>query len=319
MARKKISVVIPCFNEEEVLPELFSRLTKSAKSWSFAWNIICVDDGSTDRTWEILMEQSKKNNHWSAISLSRNFGHQTAISCGLYYADGDAVIIIDADLQDPPEELRRYIKKWQEGYQVVYAIRQKRKENFLKKFSYWFFYRLLSKMVSFELPLDSGDFSLIDRKVVSVLNSMPERNRFVRGLRAWSGFRQIGLEYERSSRFAGRSKYNLAKLRRLAFDGIISFSAVPLTIASYFGILISFIAFLGVLFTLFQRIFKDLFIKIGIGPVPGFATTVIAILFLGGIQLIFLGILGSYLSRIYDEVKGRPLWIIKNTTGIKTP
>lgn len=317
MIKKKISVIIPCFNEEEVLPALFSRLTKSAESWGFVWNVICLDDGSNDRTWKMLMEQSKKNKHWSAISLSRNFGHQTAISCGLYHADGDAVIIIDADLQDPPEELHRFIKKWKEGYEVVYAIRQKRKENFLKKLSYWFFYRLLSKMVSFELPLDSGDFSLIDKKVVSVLNSMPERNRFVRGLRAWSGFRQIGLEYERGSRLAGRSKYNIVKLQRLAFDGIISFSAIPLIIASYVGILISFVAFFGALFTLLQRIFKDFFGRIGIGPVPGFATIVIAILFLGGIQLIFLGILGSYLSRIYDEVKGRPLWIIKDTTGIK--
>lgn len=312
MQKKRVSIVIPCFNEQEVLSLLFTRITKAAKSWNMEWEAICIDDGSKDKTWDMLKAQIKKDKHWRAFSLSRNFGHQIAISCGLYHAKGDAVIIIDADLQDPPEELYRFIKKWQEGYEVVYAIRKKRKEGFIIRFCYWLFYRILTRVIAFNLPVDSGDFSLIDKKVVSVLNSMPERNRFVRGLRAWSGFKQIGIEYERKSRFAGKSKYNLFKLQKLAFDGIISFSTVPLTMASYLGLLVSSVAFIGAIFTLLQRIFQDSFAKIGIGPVPGFATTVIAILFLGGIQLIVLGILGSYMSRIYDEVKGRPLWIIKD-------
>jgi len=314
--KKSISIVVPCYNEEEVLSELISRLTKSALSWNMDWKVICIDDGSTDNTWEILMKQVKKDHHWSAISLSRNFGHQIAISCGLGYAKGNAVIIMDADLQDPPEEFYRYIKKWKQGYDVVYAIRQKRKEHLVKRLSYWLFYRIIAQLVNFDLPLDSGDFSLMDKRVVEVLNRMPERNRFVRGLRAWSGFKQIGVEYERDSRFAGKSKYTLPKMLRLAFDGIISFSPIPLTIASYLGIIISIVAFLGALFTLIQHIFTRYFVEIGLGQLPGFATTVIAILFLGGIQLTFLGIIGSYLSRIYDEVKGRPLWIIKETTGI---
>jgi polyisoprenyl-phosphate glycosyltransferase len=316
--KKKISIVIPVYNEEEVLPILFKRLTNAAKKWNLKWEVICIDDGSVDRSWDKLQKQSKKDKHWQAISFSRNFGHQTAISCGIHYATGDAVVIMDADLQDPPEDLYRYIKKWQEGYDVVYAIRTKRKEKALKKFSYWFFYRVLSKLSNFDIPLDTGDFSLMDRKVVDVLKGMPERNRFVRGLRAWSGFRQVGLEYERQSRAAGEPKYTLKKLMQLAFDGIISFSSAPLTIASYLGLWVSLMAILGILFTLIQRIFKPFFESMGIGPVPGFATTVIAILFLGGVQLIFLGILGSYLSRIYDEVKGRPHWVIKDQVGVKS-
>ncbi len=313
--QKKISVVIPCYNEEEVLKQLFIRVTKSAHSWGCNWEIICVDDGSRDTTWQQLVDQSKKDSRWKALSFSRNFGHQTAISCGLQHATGDAVIVMDADLQDPPEEVHRYIAKWKEGYDVVYAIRTKRKEGVFKRMSYRVFYIILSKLVNFYIPLDSGDFSLIDKKVVDVLNSMPERNRFVRGLRAWSGFKQIGLEYERSERVAGKTKYPFKKLLKLALDGIFSFSTIPLTLATYFGLIVSGIALIGAVFTLLQKIFSDYFAKIGLGPVPGYATTLISILFLGGIQLIFLGIIGSYLSRIYDEVKGRPQWVIKEKTG----
>lgn len=317
MRQKKISIVIPCFNEEAVLPELFRRLTKSANTWKLNYEIICIDDGSQDKTLRMLKKQSRKDAHWKVLSFSRNFGHQTAVSCGLHYATGDAVIVMDADLQDPPEELKRFIDKWLSGYEVVYAIRRKRKESPLKKSSYWLFYRLLSKLSNFDIPLDSGDFSVLDRKVVDVLKNMPERNRFVRGLRAWSGFKQIGLEYDRASRAAGAPKYTLSKLIKLATDGIIAFSSVPLTIASYIGLAVSVLAVIGVIFTLLQRIFINFFESIGLGPVPGFATIVIAILFLGGVQLIFLGIIGSYLSRIYDEVKGRPLWIIKESSRLK--
>lgn len=318
---KKISVVIPCFNEQDVLSELFMRMTEAAKSWELDWEIICVDDGSQDNTWKLLSSQHAKDPRWSVISFSRNFGHQTAVSAGMFHTTGDAVIVIDADLQDPPEEIHRFIKKWREGYEIVYAVRQHRKEGILKKISYWTFYRMFSKMIDFELPLDSGDFCIMDRKIVDILNSMPERNRFVRGLRAWSGFKQTGLEYERQSRAAGLAKYDFKKLRRLAMDGIISFSTVPLSVASHLGLWITVMSLLGITFTICQRIFETFFTSIGLGPVPGVTTIVISVLFLGGVQLIFLGILGQYLARIYDEVKKRPPWIIKQSLGItpKTP
>ena len=317
---KKISVVIPCYNEQEVLPELFRRMTEAAKSWEMDWEVICVDDGSYDNTWNILSDQFAKDRRWSAISFSRNFGHQTAVSAGMFHATGDAVVVIDADLQDPPEEIVRFIKKWREGYDIVYAVRQHRKEGILKKISYWMFYRMLSKMIDFELPLDSGDFCIMDRKIVDILNSMPERSRFVRGLRAWSGFKQTGLVYERHARTAGEAKYDFKKLRRLALDGIVSFSTVPLALAAHFGLWISALSFLGIILLVLQFIFRDFFEALGVGLKPGFST-IVSILFLGGVQLVFLGIIGQYLGRIYDEVKQRPRWIIKQSLSseIKSP
>lgn len=312
---KKISIVIPCYNEQEVLPELFRRMKEAVESWCLDWEIICVDDGSHDNTWNLLAGQHEKDSRWSAISFSRNFGHQTAVSAGLFHSTGDAVIVIDADLQDPPEELHRFIEKWQEGYDIVYAVRQHRKESVLKKVSYWAFYRIMSKMIDFDLPLDSGDFCIMDRKIVDILNSMPERNRFVRGLRAWSGFKQTGLVYERHARAAGEAKYDFKKLRRLALDGIVSFSTVPLSVASHLGLWVSGLSFLGIFIVILQRVFPYFFKSIGLGPGPGFAI-ISAILFLGGVQLIFLGIIGQYLGRIYDEVKRRPQWIIKQGLGI---
>jgi dolichol-phosphate mannosyltransferase len=312
----KISIIVPCFNEEEVLPELFSRLGKVATTWGMEYEIVCVDDGSHDRTWELLKAQNEKDPHWRSVSFARNFGHQTAVSAGLFYAIGDAVVTIDADLEDPPEEIARLLEKWREGYDVVYAIRQKRKEGWFKRLCYWTFYRLMARSVSFEIPLDSGDFCLLARRVVNTINAMPERNRYVRGLRAWSGFRQTGVPYERAARFAGSPKYNFSKLLKLATDGLFSFSTVPLRLATYLGLLVSILAFFGAIFTLAQRIFEAQFTRIGFGPIPGFATTVISILFLGGVQLICLGILGEYIGRIYEEVKGRPLWILRDSAGI---
>lgn len=313
---KTISIVIPCYNEEEVIPRLIERITKTADTFGYPWEVICVDDCSVDRTWDLLKEQTLKDPRWRALSFARNFGHQTAVSSGLYHADGDAVVIMDADLQDPPEEVPRFINKWEEGYDVVYAVRQKRKEGWLKRFCYYLFYRMIARLSSVDLPLDSGDFCLMDRKVVNVLKMMPERNRFVRGLRAWAGFKQIGLPYERCSRAAGEPKYTVKKLLKLALDGIVSFSTIPLRIASLTGFALSFISVLGILFVLCQRIFIDFFSKIGLGPVPGFATIVISNLFLGGVQLICLGIIGEYLGRIYDEIKQRPQWVIKDTAGL---
>lgn len=317
----QISVVIPCYNEQEVLPELFRRLTSAANGWNCDWEIICVDDGSHDQTWPMLVAQQTQDGRWRALSFARNFGHQTAVSAGIFHAQGDAVIVIDADLQDPPEQLERFIRKWQEGFEVVYAIREKRKEGVLKKACYWLFYRIMAKVTPFEIPLDSGDFCIMDRKVVDALNSMPERNRFVRGLRAWSGFRQIGLTYERQARAAGEAKYNFRKLLKLALDGIFSFSTVPLSLVAQVGIWISCISFLGISWTLATKIFSDFFSKHGFPPVQGFTTIVICVLFLGGIQMLSLGIIGEYIGRIYDEVKRRPAWVIHRSAGLvaRTP
>jgi dolichol-phosphate mannosyltransferase len=226
-------------------------------------------------------------------------------------------VVIDADLQDPPEEIARLLAKWEEGFDVVYAIRQKRKEGPMKRFCYWAFYRLMARLVAFDIPLDSGDFCLMSRRVVNTLNAMPERNRFVRGLRAWVGFRQIGLPYDRAARNAGTPKYGLFKLLKLAMDGLFAFSAAPLRLATYLGLWVSAFAFLGAVFTLVQKVFATQFSKIGLSPQPGFPTIVIAILFIGGVQLICLGILGEYIGRIYDEVKSRPGWIIRDSAGIR--
>lgn len=318
MSRERlISVVVPCYNEFAVLDELHRRLTAAAEAWQHPFEVVVVDDGSEAETWQKLAEIHGRDPRWRVIRFSRNFGHQTAVSAGLYYARGDAAIVIDADLQDPPEELRRFIDKWEEGYEVVYAIRRKRKESALKRFCYHSFYRLLSGAARVPIPEDSGDFALIDRRVINILNRMPEENRFVRGLRAWSGFRQIGIEYERQARAAGAPKYSFSRLLQLAVDGIFSFSTSPLRLATKLGFITSGVAAGGAVFTLAQRIFLDFFTRLGLRPVPGFATIVIAILFLGGVQLICLGILGEYIGRVYDEVKRRPLWIVRESLGLE--
>ena len=311
-----LSLLIPCFNEESVLPQLFARLEAAAETWGLDYEVICIDDGSSDRTWELLKRRHAADPRWKALAFARNFGHQTAISAGLYHCTGDVVAILDADLQDPPEELGRFLQKWREGYEVVYAVRQKRKEGPLKRFCYWAFYRLMAGIVPFDLPLDAGDFCLLDRRAVAALNAMPERHRFLRAMRAWTGFRQVGVAYERHARAAGDSKYSVRKLFSLAWDGIFSFSTAPLRVASYAGMLISGLSLLGIIFTFFQRIFAHAFARVGLAPVPGFATIVISILFLGGVQLLCLGIVGEYIGRIYDEVKRRPLWTIREAEGL---
>ena len=308
MSTNSYSIVIPIYNEEENLPELYNRLTDVMTSLQEPYEVIFVDDGSKDNSLNIMREMHQRDKRIKTISLSRNFGHQIAISAGIEYARGKAVIVMDGDLQDPPEVLPPFIQKWKEGWDAVYAIRRKRKENLLKRAAYAIFYRLLKKISSIDIPLDSGDFSIMDRKIVDILKSMPERTRFVRGIRTWVGFKQVGLEYERDKRFAGKPKYNFKKLVKLALDGLISFSYVPLKLAVSFGFVISGVSFLGAIATLFQRLFTDT-------TVPGYATTVISILFLGGIQLITIGILGEYIGRIYDEVKQRPLYIIQEIIG----
>jgi polyisoprenyl-phosphate glycosyltransferase len=315
----KISVIVPCYNEEDVLPKLFERLGTVAETWNAAYEIICVDDGSHDGTWRILKAQNQKDPRWRSLAFARNFGHQVAVSAGLFHATGDAVVIIDSDLQDPPEQISRLLEKWREGFQVVYAVRTKRDDPKLKQFLAWGFYRLLSLAVPFNVPADAGDFCLLDRRVVDVMNALPERNRYLRGLRAWSGFRQTGIEFQRQARAAGAAQYTFRKSFRLAMDGVFSFSTVPLRLATYLGLIVSMLAFLGALFTLCEKIFADQFAKFGFTPGPhGIPTLVISILFLGGVQLICLGILGEYLGRIYDEVKGRPHWIIQDQAGLET-
>jgi polyisoprenyl-phosphate glycosyltransferase len=314
---QKISVIVPCFNEEAVLPQLFKRLGEAAATWGMDHEIICVDDGSRDNTLQLLKQRHATDPRWCVLSFARNFGHQTAVSAGLHYATGDAVVVIDADLQDPPEELGRFFEKWRQGYDVIYAVRQNRKEGVIKRICYWSFYRLMAGIASFEVPLDSGDFCLMDRRVVDIIKQMPERNRFVRGLRAWTGFKQIGIAYERPARAAGETKYGIRKLFRLAWDGLFSFSTVPLVLVSYLGLFISTIAALGIVFTFAQRLFAGWFQELGLAPVPGYATIVISVLFLGGVQLLCLGILGEYIGRIYDEVKRRPMWVIKEQQGLR--
>jgi dolichol-phosphate mannosyltransferase len=313
---KFFSVIVPCYNEEAVLPQMIKQLSAVTEKWSTNYEIICVDDGSRDKTWEILKEQNQKDPRWRCLSFARNFGHQVAVSAGLYHATGDAAIIIDADLQDPPEQISRLIEKWREGFQVVYAVRTKRDDNVLKQFFAWGFYRIMERLVPFNVPTDAGDFCLLDRRVVEVINALPERNRYLRGLRAWSGFKQIGIEFERHARAAGAPQYTFKKSLKLAMDGVFSFSTVPLRLATWFGFAVSAIAFLGVLFTFCQKIFAKQFAALGLAPGPGFPTLVISILFLGGVQLICLGILGEYIGRIYDEVKGRPHWIIQDSAGL---
>ncbi len=309
-----ISVVVPCYNEEASLPALFTRLTQAASGWGCRWEIVCVDDGSRDQTWSMLQAQAAADPRWRAFSFSRNFGHQAAVSAGLKQTRGDAAIVIDADLQDPPEQLVRFIDEWRLGFDVVYGVRKSRRDPPVKRLLAWAFYRLLEQMVTIRIPRDSGDFALLDRKVVDIMNSLPEHSRYLRGLRAWVGFKQKPLVFERDARLAGETHYTFKKSFRLALDGVLAFSPLPLRLASYLGFAVSGFSLLLTAFTVAQRVFHTFFESIGLGPGPGFATIVAAITLLGGVQLICLGILGEYLSRIYEEVKGRPAWIIAEST-----
>lgn len=311
-----ISIVAPVFNEAQILPRFFSRVTKAAQEWGEPYEVVLVDDGSTDRSWEAIRYCHEQDPRWKAVRLGRNFGHQAAISAGLAFARGDCVIVMDSDLQDPPEEIARFIEKWRDGNHVVFAIRQRRKESLLKRLCYKAFYRIQSALSYVPVPLDAGDFSLMDRKVVDLLNAMPERHRFVRGLRAWVGFKQTGIPYDRPARSAGEVKYTYGKLLALAMDGITSFTVVPLRLAAIVGFIISTVSFISGSFYLLTRIFPEFFALLNFPVVPGFATTIIAVFFLGGVQLVFLGIMGEYLGRIYEEVKARPLWTTMELLGV---
>lgn len=306
-----ISVVIPLYNEEENIPQLKKRLVKATESWSEPFECVLVNDGSHDKTPQMVNQLAEEDSRFRIIHFSRNFGHQPAISAGIHHAKGDAVIIMDGDLQDPPEILLEFINKWKEGYEVVYAVRTKRKEGFFKKLGYATFYRVLHAISDIDIPLDSGDFCLMDRKVVNALNQeMPENIRFIRGMRAYAGFKQIGVTYERHERAAGEVKYTFKKLMGLAIDGLIGFSIFPLRLATYFGFLVAFPSFFAGIFFIVHRLLN--FKIFGYSPedTPGIATLAVAIFFLGGIILIILGIIGEYLGRIYIEVKKRPFYIV---------
>lgn len=311
-----ISVVTPCYNESEILREAYARFTSALESLGEPWEVVVVNDGSSDGSREILHRIHMKDGRWKVINLSRNYGHQAALSCGMRYSSGDCVALMDLDLQDPPEELPRFIAEWRKGFQVVYAVRKKRKENVLKKLLYYVFYRLLKFVSNIDIPLDSGDFCVMDRQVVDIIQRMPERNRFLRGLRVWVGFRQTGLAYERPERFAGTPKYTFRKLFYLALDGLFSFSKMPLRLIALLGVFVSGVSFSGALFFVVHRLLD--FKIFGFSPkdVPGTASIIVSVLFMGGIQMICLSVIGEYLGRVLDEVKRRPNWVVESSFGL---
>ena len=301
--RPRYSIVAPAFNEAETLPEFYRRIRAVMDALDGEVELILVNDGSRDRTLDIAHELRAQDGRVKIISFSRNFGHQIAITAGTDYAEGDAVIIIDSDLQDPPEVIPQLVTKWQEGYDVVYAQRAQRQgETFFKLFTAAFFYRLIRRLASIDIPPDTGDFRLIDRKVVLALRQVREHHRFMRGLSVWVGFKQTGIRYVRHERYAGTTKYPLGKMIKFAADAITSFSYVPLQLATTLGFWVSGIALLAMPVVAIMRL-------LGNASFLGQATTLIAVLFLGGVQLISLGIIGEYLGRIYDEVKDRPLYL----------
>jgi len=299
------SIVAPIYNEFENLPELYRRVKSVMDSTGETWELVLVDDGSTDGSTDVIRSLAKEDVRVRPVIFARNFGHQIAITAGWDYARGDAVVIIDADLQDPPELILEMAKKWKEGYEVVYAVRAEREgETWFKLWTASMFYRLIYRITDVKIPLDTGDFRLMDRKVVNVLKQMRERHRFPRGMSSWVGFKQIGVEYKRAARVAGETKYPFRKMFRLAINAITSFSYFPLQVATYFGFISAGIAAIAIPVVIYMRV-------TGSRAFSGQATTLIAVLFLGGVQLICVGILGEYIGRIYDEAKGRPLYVLR--------
>lgn len=311
-----ISLVIPAYNEEDGIEEMYRRILAAASVWGDEFEILIVDDGSRDRTLEICERMAAADPRLKVISLSRNFGHQAAVSAGLMYARGSIVTVMDADLQDPPEELLPFIAKIHEGWDVVYAIRTKRKENLLKRLCYLAYYRILRRLAVLDIPLDVGDFCVMRGEVVDAINQLPERNRFVRGLRSWVGFRQTGMAYERQARFAGEPKYNFSKLFRLAMDGIINFSYKPLQFILSIGLVLAGLGLLGAIFVVVQYLTNWTIIGFNPRNARGWTSTIFVILFFSAVNLICLGILGEYIGRLFEEVKRRPTWIIKKQINL---
>ena len=311
MQNETISIVIPVFNEEPVIERTYQRLSAVMEDMPYQYELLFVDDGSTDASLRILDGIADRDETVHLISFSRNFGHQAAVMAGIEYAGGDAVVLIDADLQDPPEVIPRMVEKWREGYDVVYGKRSKRKgEGVFKKITAYLFYRFLRGMTETDIPKDTGDFRLMDRRVCEWMRCLREKRPFVRGLVRWVGFRQASVEYVRDERAAGQTKYPFKKMMGLATDGIFSFSYKPLKLAGYVGFALSLISFVYILVVLYQRLFTQ-------QVQPGWASLMAIILFFNGIILIMLGILGEYLGRIYEEVKDRPLYIVARSRGIE--
>ncbi len=308
----KYSLIIPIYNEEETIRELYRRVSAVMDSLDDSVELILINDGSRDRSLNLMRELQERDARVCYISFARNFGHQAAVTAGLNFARGQVIVVLDADLQDPPELIPKMIESWQAGYHVVYAQRTKRKkESWFKRLTAYVFYRLLRQLADVDIPADTGDFCLMDRQVVDVLNSMPERNRYIRGLRAWIGFRQTAVKFERDPRFAGEVKYTFKKSLALAINSLVSFSKIPLRLSTYLGLFSALIALLMALLVLYWRLQQP------DSPVTGLATILIAVFFLGSVQLIGIGILGEYIGRIYEEVKGRPAYTIAEIAGLE--
>ena len=312
MTKQIYSIVIPIYNEEDSIAEMYRRITDVMAQLDGETELMLIDDGSRDRSLMMIRELHQHDQRVSYLSLARNFGHQIAVTAGLNFVQGKIVIVMDADLQDPPELILAMIEKWRQGYQVVYAQRLSRKqESWLKRLTAYVFYRVLRLLADVDIPPDTGDFCLMDRQVVDILNTMPERNRYIRGLRAWVGFRQTAVHFERDPRFAGKEKYTFGKSWALAVNGMISLSKVPLRLATYLGMLSAGLALLMIFLVLYWRLFDPA------SPLIGFTLITIALFFLGSVQLFCIGILGEYIGRIYEEVKGRPIYTVKESGGVK--
>ncbi len=310
-----ISILAPVYNEEPVLRELYQRVQSVMDGTPYPWELVLVNDGSRDGSGEVIKALHEQDSRVKGLSFSRNFGFQVAVTAGLDHVQGAAVILADADLQDPPEVFPRMIEKWREGYDVVYGVRSSREgETWFKVLTAKLFYRLIYRITEVNIPLDTGDFRLMDRRVVNAVRRMPERNRFLRGMVPWVGFRQTGIPYERRARYAGESKFNsVRQMLPFAIDAITSFSYLPLQLATYMGFGLAGLSLLAILIVIALRLFAPS------DPLLGQATTLVVVLFLGGVQLISLGIIGEYLGRIYDEVKGRPLYLIEEMWGFEEP
>ncbi len=306
----KYSFIVPIYNEEEIIPELYRRLSAVMNRMDGLVELILINDGSRDRSLKLLRDLHQKDPRICYLSFARNFGHQIAVTAGLNFVRGQVIVILDADLQDPPELIPDMVEKWRQGYQVVYAQRTQRlKEGWFKRFTAYFFYRILKKLADVEIPTDTGDFCLMDRQIVDILNSMPERTRYIRGLRSWVGFQQTAIRFERNPRFAGEVKYTFRKSLALAINGLVSFSIVPLRLSTYLGLVAAAAAIFMALLVLYWRLF------VPHSPLTGFTIILMAIFFLGSVQLVSVGILGEYIGRIYEEVKARPLYTLAEVGG----
>jgi glycosyltransferase involved in cell wall biosynthesis len=305
------SIVIPVYNEVEVLPSLYTRLTRVMEGLVEPYEIIFVNDGSNDGSLPLLRDLRAGDERVKILGLSRNFGHQLAITAGLDHSSGQAVVVLDADLQDPPEVIPQLVDQWRKGYDIVFAVREKRRgEGLFKRVTAALFYRLLRRLTFTEIPVDAGDFRLMSRKAVDTLKSMRERSRFIRGLSGWIGFQQTSVPYVRDVRHAGTTKYPLKKMVRFAANGLLSFSSVPLQLASYLGFVVSCVSFVYIAYAIWLKLFTD-------HTILGWTSVMVAVLFLGGVQLLCLGIVGEYIGRIYDEVKQRPLYIVDEARGVE--